>query len=378
MDQQHSGTLPRSVVFMLSHSSAGGAQEIMADIAEGFVEAGSAVRMVALYPTDKVVRDERLEWEFIVPTKPKSPLAMAAMGLALVRWFRRERPDVVLTALPAANLMAALGSRLAGNGTRVIISHHSPVETHNPLINFADGYAGRLKSVCSIVSVSNAVAASLDGKAASYRAKRRTIHNALPPRLERLLDELGEARRAAGRDGGARGRRVVATGRLAAQKNYQTLIRAAAHMPDVTIDILGDGPDRAALLALAAEVGVTGRVRFLGMRPREDALRLLADGDVFAQVSLFEGHSLALIEAAKLGLPLVVSDVPVQVEGVTARDGTSCASIVPVLDDRALATAIIGLLDDPAHYRTQAEAARRLGGEATYAAMLGAYRELAA
>lgn len=365
--------MPRSVVFLVSHPSAGGAQEIIANLAEGFEDRGFVVRLMALYPTHRAVRTTRLTWEYVYHRRPTTPLAMLGLARAMVRFFREERPDRVFTALPAANVVAALGAWAAGQDGRVVISHHSPAETHNAVINAVDSYAGSLNSVKTVVSVSDAVAASLDRKPASYRAKRQTIHNALPPRIERHLAAL-----ARGRIGRPAGRRVVATGRLAAQKNYPMLIRAAAHMPDVTIDIIGDGPDAAALHALATQLGVTDRVNFLGFHPREDALALLAKGDVFAQVSLFEGHSLALVEAAKLALPLVVSDIPVQVEGITADDGTRCGVAVPLDDDRALASEIVALLDDPAQREHATALSARLAADATYEAMIAAYDRLAA
>jgi glycosyltransferase involved in cell wall biosynthesis len=227
--------------------------------------------------------------------------------------------------------------------------------------------------VKTIVSVSDAVSASLDKKPESYRAKRRTIHNALPPRIEALLGDM-----AARRVGRAHGRKIVATGRLAEQKNYPMLIRAMALMPDVTADIVGAGPDEAALRTLAEERGVADRVAFRGFHPREEALAMLAEGDVFVQVSLFEGHSLALIEAAKLGLPIVVSAIPEQIEGITANDGTVCGITVPLQDDRALADAVLGLLANPAALQNGVALAGKLAHDATYEAMIAAYERLAA
>ena len=147
-------------------------------------------------------------------------------------------------------------------------------------------------------------------------------------------------------------------------------------MPDVTVTIVGNGPDEASLRDLAAQLGVTDRVAFLGHLPREEALAVLADGDIFAQVSLFEGHSLALVEAAKLGLPLVVSDVPVQIEGITASDGTRCGIAIGAQDAEGLAAAICGLLDDPRKYDELAARSAMLGAEASYVNMLNRYEAL--
>ncbi len=332
---------------------------------------GHPVSLMALYPYRDPIRETspELPWVYVIPTRPKSPLDQLRMFRSLVRFIRDQKPAVILTALPAANVMATVAAAVAGVGTKVVTSHHSPAQTYNPILNRIDGILGGLNSVKAVVSVSDAVKSSQDDKPAAYRAKRVTIHNALPPKVEQQLAELsGQRDRSV-----ARGRRLVATGRLAPQKNYPVLIRAAQHMPDVEIEIVGDGPDEAQLKALAVELGVNGRVRFAGFQPREVTLNKLADADVFTQPSLFEGHSLALVEAAKLGVPLVVSNVPVQMEGITTSDGGICGIAVDPHDDRALAEAVLNLLDDPIVYRDYAARSATLAREATFEAMIQAY-----
>jgi glycosyltransferase involved in cell wall biosynthesis len=362
------------VLFLVSHSSAGGAQEIWANLAEGFLSRGYDVRLMALYPLRSTVRttSAELPWIYLTDRQPRS----LGEGLRLLRsvasLVRRHQPRAIFTAMPAANVAAALGARMAGNVARVITSHHSPVDTHGKLLNAIDGLSGSLRSVKAIVSVSEAVARSLSGKPAPYRRKGRVITNALPPRIEERLAELAKVY--APRT--VRGRKIVATGRLAPQKNYPHLIRAVGLLKDVTLDIVGNGPDEEALRTLARNVGAADRIRFLGHRPREEALAILAEGDVFAQVSLFEGHSLGLIEAAKLGIPLVVSQVPVQIEGITARDGSRCGLTVAVDDDQGLVGQLRGLLDEPEEYAYWVRRAGQLGAEATYSDMVDAYEAL--
>jgi len=116
----------------------------------------------------------------------------------------------------------------------------------------------------------------------------------------------------------------------------------------MNLSVVGIGPDEQALRQLAAVCGVGDRVHFLGWRSREETLALMASSDVFVQPSLFEGHSLALIEAAKLGLPLIVSNVPSQAEAVLRRDGTPCALMHEHNDDRGLAACVSQMIADRA------------------------------
>jgi glycosyltransferase involved in cell wall biosynthesis len=280
----------------------------------------------------------------------------------------------MFTAMPAANVLAPMTAKLVGAATRIVISHHSQVSTYNRLLNIADRWTGSLSNVQAIVSVSNTVSDSLGGKPHPYRAKRFTIHNALSPRIEQHLQALVTSRGKIQ----AHGCKVIAIGRLSPEKNYAALVRAAVHLPDVEVRIIGSGPEEAALKALAADLNVTGRVFFVGHRSREEALTLVADADVFVQPSLFEGHSLAIIEAAKLSLPLIVSNVPGQVEGITAPDGTRCGIVVDAHDHERLAFEIRRLLDNPVHYEIWRGLSGRLGSRATFKAMLDAYEQLGA
>lgn len=365
----------RRIVFLVSHSTSGGAQEIWANLAEGLRARGHQVMLAALYPGDSPAQKlaPPTTWTYAVPERPASLGAKLVMVRDLARLFDRFEADIVFTALPAANVLAPVAATLARRRVRVVISHHSPSDTYNRALNLVDGVTGSLPSVAHIVGVSEAVRRAHQGKLGAYRRKLKTIKNALPPDIEATIARLAEARR-----GRRTTRQVVAIGRLAEQKNYPVLIRAAVHMPDVVVRIVGDGSEGPALKALAAELGVAERVQFLGFHSRTETLEILAGGDVFVQPSLFEGHSLALIEAAKLGMPLVVSDAQVQIEGVTAPDGSLCGAVAGVHDDRALAREILRLLDDPAQYAVAAGQASVLGAAATYDAMIRSYEQLMA
>ncbi|RZM05626.1 MAG: glycosyltransferase [Sphingomonas sp.] len=363
-----------AIHFTMTHSTAGGLRELWDDIAEGLIARGHPVKRFVLYPPADAVGEgvDMAVWHHVVHARPRSVLGAVRTFAALVRYLRRERPAAVVSAMPVANVLLPLAVTIARLRTRVFLSHHSPTDTHNRLLDRIDGWTGSLPCVAGIISVSDAVGATLAHKPAKYRARTLTIHNALSERVERVLDALPRAKAAGDR------LRVVALGRLSHQKNYPMLIRAMAEVPGADLEIVGGGEDEAALRTLVADLHLGDRVTFAGLIPREAALAKAAGADVFVQVSRYEGHSLALIEAARLGLPLVVSDVPVQVEGITARDGTRCGIVVPLEGPAALATALQGLQDDPARRSHWADLALRLGGEASNARMLDRYEAVLA
>jgi glycosyltransferase involved in cell wall biosynthesis len=361
------------IIFLVSHSSHGGVQEVWADLAEGFKAAGHDVQLMALYPSsNNMETSPQLRWLYVRDRKPSTVLDSIKLVIKLVQIFRRERPAMVFTAMPAANVVAPLAATIAKVGTRVCISHHSPVSTYKGFLNLVDGVTGALPCTSSIITVSDVVSRSLESKQITYRRKRHTIHNALPPHIEAKLQLLYAARTLLPSER----RRVVAIGRLAEEKNYPLLLRSAVHMSDVEIVIVGSGPLEASLKDLAGALGVSSRVRFLGQMTREETLEVLASADVFAQPSFFEGHSLALLEAAKLGLPLVVSDVPAQIEGITRSDGARCGIAVDLHDDLALAKTLQKLIGDPVYHQCWTNAAVQLAEEATYVRMISSYQLL--
>ncbi len=359
------------VHFAVTHSAPGGLLELWNDIAAGLCARGYDVTRFAIYPEFEEPPPGP-GWHHVTTSRPGSLLAALKLLYMLIRYLRANRPQVIVTAMPAANVLLPLAVIMARTSTQIIATHHSPVETHNRLLNLLDGWTGLLPRVRAIVSVSNTVAASLARKPHAYRKKCRTIHNALPEHIEQLLAGLATSVSRRPLEEG----RIVALGRLAYQKNYPMLIAAMTQLSNAHLHIVGGGEDEADLRAQAEESGVGDRVHFLGYLPREEALVHAASADVFVQVSHFEGHSLALIEAARLGLPLVVSDVPVQVEGITARDGTCCGIVVPLDDVTKLADVLRRLLMDAAWHESWAARARQLGAEFSNAQMLKHYERL--
>jgi glycosyltransferase involved in cell wall biosynthesis len=165
----------------------------------------------------------------------------------------------------------------------------------------------------------------------------------------------GELRRELGIDAAAPLVGIVA--RLVPVKAHETFLEAARAIapvrPDAVFLVVGDGERRAELEALAAGLGLSARVRFLGWRADLD--RLYADLDVVVLTSKNEGSPVALIEAMAAGRP-VVSTRAGGVEDVVTDGETGL--LVPVGDAAAVARAILALLDDPARAARLGTAAR--------------------
>lgn len=157
---------------------------------------------------------------------------------------------------------------------------------------------------------------------------------------------------------GQRGRRqdgpVIYVGTLKRQKGVDVLLRAWARLPAhaPSLRLVGDGPQRPALEALARELGLGDRVTFLGTR--NDVPALLREASAFVLPSRWEGMPNALLEAMSFGLPCIATQIPGSADLI---EHSVSGMLVPPEDPIALAAALEGLL-------TQPERAARLGERA--------------
>lgn len=112
---------------------------------------------------------------------------------------------------------------------------------------------------------------------------------------------------------------------------------------DVEAVLVGDGPERGRLERLAADLDVSGIIRFLGRRPNDEMPALLADADVAVLPSLMEATSVAALEAMSCGVPVAASRVGGLPEIVDETVGT----LFEPADPQSLAAAVVALLRRP-------------------------------
>ena len=368
---------------VLPHLGAGGAQKVALLAAERYLAMGWRVRLVTLLPNQPVVHEFPVglvhtdlgpevasRWAlFFTPQRRLHRLAVKAifsLGWPLVafapwpvwRWcveaiggpqaelLRRrcaaDRPQRVLSMLSRTNIISC--SALWDQPCHLVVSERNDLRRQT--LPFPWPRLRRLLYRRADVLTANTLGvleslAALDGLRDPV-----LLPNPLP---QRSGVEMAHAEMP--RQG------FIAVARLVHQKGLDVLIDALAMAGGVARDwpltLVGEGPEREALMAQVARLQLGDRVRFLGHR--SDVSHLLAEAAVFVLPSRFEGMPNALLEAMAQGLAVVVSDAsPGPLEEI---DHCRSGWVVPSEDVGALAQALEHLAADPSQRP-------RLGGTA--------------
>lgn len=315
-------------------------------LANEFARRGYPVELVVLRPEGENLREVGSELHLI----DLKVGALLLAPLAIRRYLRESRPAVLISAIFYANLLAALAKLLSpGSRTRLVLTERNMLSVH---VNYSQRRSRHLFKPAArllyrvadrVVGISRGVAddiASITGLPAS---KVSFIHNPAmaPDTLElsrrpaepELLSPSGEPT-------------LITLGRLEAQKDHATLLRAFARIQAThpsRLIILGQGSLRAELEALVAGLGLQDRVLLPGYL--DNPLPHLRAADLFVLSSLYEGFGNVLVEALACGLPVVSTDCPSGPAEILA-DGEFGRLVAPA-DEQALAAALREALDAP-------------------------------
>lgn len=300
--------------------------------------------------------------ELNVDPSIRNPRASAA----LVSYLRRTRPDIVHASIGEANFHAALVSKLAGVPVTIIEEQGLP--TRRLLGRLV--HAGLYRRVDAVVGVSDTSCAYLTDAEWAPRNRVRKIYNCA---RSDFFVERPEPRAPGPFN-------ALLVGRLVEVKNHERLLRALPAVlrkhPSFRLRLAGEGPLRARMEQLIAELGLQQNVELLGFRT--DILALLQAADVFLLPSLSEGCSLALAEAMAAGTPVIGSDVggiPEVMRDVGQR------WLVPPESVEAWSDALCAIveLDEPARRElglAAARVAKRFAPQSHIEQVQSMYREL--
>ncbi|MBC7908621.1 MAG: glycosyltransferase [Rhodospirillaceae bacterium] len=316
------------IALLLHSPEGGGAQRRMLDLAGALenvtlilIEADGALKR-QIPPSVQVEilhsRLTRLSW--MRTSRQRQNLAAIP---ALAAWLRHKRPDVLMAGTESVHLAAAAAHALAGSPCPLVLRAST-----RPAKNRARLYAH-----------AHAVVVPSDDFAAHIRHLAPSAHVTALPNPVVSADFPSRMATPVPHPWLADGQPVVlGCGRLEADKDFPTLIRACARV-GIRLIILGEGSERARLRSLAEVLRVP--LELPGFVT--DPLPWMAHATIFALSSMWESMPAALVEAMACGCPATATRCP----GGTADILDGLGPLVPVGDDRRLAEALAHVLAHP-------------------------------
>ena len=330
---------PPVVVFTLHELGQGGTDRVCAHLARGFADAGFAVELIVLFggaPTTATMLSligDGVTVRALNEGRGSRNFDRLIVLPRLVARLRASAPDVVMSTGNNMNWATALAFQLARLGTARLV-----LKTTNPVIRAKDGplrrayrrmrYAHAFALADAVLTLCDHEAERLAGAFPRSAARFRPVINpyVTPTMIAPCPEPVGE------RD------TILAIGRLAPQKRFDLLIRAFAETraPGARLVILGEGPERSSLEALARELRLEGRVTMPGYVP--DVGPWLRRARLFALSSHYEGLPAVVLEAMASGCPVVATDCFLSAR--TLVGGAEGCAVVAEATPAALARAI--------------------------------------
>ena len=284
---------------------------------------------------------------FLAPPRPRSYGAWGAwaagpLALALRQLRRSFRYDLVHAHYAAPGGDAV---RRARPGTPYVVSVHG-----GDVLSVAHRSAAGQRAVRSALGGARLVLAN----SAAIERRARAL-GAGATRVVHLGTDLPP-----GRPPGEDGEGLVTVAHLVERKRHADVLRALGLLrdshPALAWTVVGDGPERPALERLAAELGLSDRVRFAGALAHPEAVAAARSGAVFVLPSVDEAFGVAYVEAMAGGVPAIGCRGEPGPEEIAAGGGGM--RLVAPGDPQALAGELRALLDDPSRRREQGRAAR--------------------
>jgi glycosyltransferase involved in cell wall biosynthesis len=349
-----------NITFIINDLSGGGAEKALLHLAGYLQRSGVRVSLVTLQSGDDAYTappgiERRTLNTGRFARGPGKIIGLPLQARELAAVLRQLDPDASISFLPRANVAHVL-TRWFGNSSPVLVTEQVSSRDAYPSNGPADRFMRFLIRTC--YPRADAVFPSSQGVLEGLvhfgvrRERMRVVYNSVAlADIQRLalkpVPELPPAQVPT----------VITVGRHAPQKDHETLLRAfaivRARIP-ARLVLLGQGPLRNSLLALAAQLDIADSVMFAGFQ--DNPFAWLARGDLFVLSSRYEGFGNVLIEAMACGLPVVSTDCPSGPREIL-RDGRA-GILVPVADVAALAESMYDVLTDDGLRSRLAESAR--------------------
>jgi glycosyltransferase involved in cell wall biosynthesis len=305
----------KRIAFFLPGLYGGGAERVMINLAVGLMKDGCDIDFVLAQSEGPFLSEVPPSMRLIKLNPRRLGMFRTLSSLpALIRYLRLERPDALLSALHA-NYIALWAKRLSGVPLRLVISEHNTFSKN--LENFSNWNRRMMVYLTfkfypwadEIVAVSSGVADDLSSVSGVPRDRIKVIYNPIiTPELKQKVKEPLDVHL---QFDSAESPVIISIGRLVAQKDFSTLIKAFAQVRrsrQARLIILGEGVERGNLEALIRHLDLEKDVFLPGfvLNPYS----LLSRAALFVLPSIYEGLPTVLVEALFCGIPIIATDCP--------------------------------------------------------------------
>lgn len=288
----------------------GGAERVMVTLANAFAERGYCVDLVLSRKAGPFLKDVSSNVNVV---DLRSGRVFKSL-YPLTRYLFLQRPAVLLSAMGHVNVVALLARWLANAPTRIVVSERSNFSVSS---SYSNGFRSRITRILikwlypysdGVIAVSLNVADDLAKCIGLPRSLISVIYN--PVVSHEFLAQIHERPDHPWFQPGEPPV-ILGVGRLSAEKDFSTLIRAFAYLHQqrlVRLVILGEGSLRPKLEALADDLGIAEVVDLPGFQI--NPFKYMRFASLFVMTSVFEGLPNSLIQAMACGTRVVSSNCP--------------------------------------------------------------------
>jgi len=330
------------VALLLPDLELGGAERVMLLLAREFAARGHHVDLVLLRASGPLLTSIPEGVRLVDLAAQSHGFGQLGFSLSSVRrlaaWLKRERPDALLSTITGANFVAVLARKMAGIPLRLVIRVAGSVKFVSSALRLS-AMRWLYPQADAVIALNPIMAEDLVERIGVPISRAHCIPNPLDTTFIR---EQGQAPITHPWLDNQQLRVVLAVGRLVPEKDYVTLLRAFALLPQnlfAHLIIIGEGSERAVLERLSKKLGIAERVQLVGLDV--NPWRWMARADLFVLSSRWEGYPNVLFEALVFGLPAVVTEYDASVNDLAARYNFA---VVPVAEPPALAKALEAML----------------------------------
>jgi len=335
---------PKSIALFLPTLEMGGAERVFVTLTRQLAQKGHRVTIILANKSGTLLSEVAplVEVVDLAALNTNQPLWQSGLRtiIRLTKYLHKSPPDVLLSTLTGANLCAIAAWHFSGKPCRLIIREASSLsnigsKTRKALMRIMYPLADRIIVLTDFMKQQLGQLGLPEKKLIVVGNPIDTKHIESCATID-LPDFIDFPY-------------IVSIGRLTEPKDFFSLIHAFASLTSNTTHkllILGEGPQKLELTALIERLGLSERVRLLGLVP--NPYPFLKHASVFVLSSRWEGYPNVLFEAQSLGTPIVVSEYDPSVRSFFSKCSPESYRIVPVAHPQSLALAINDLLKNVA------------------------------